>query len=41
MEIQEPIYEYINDFLTKSIFYGNNKIELKKIENANKLFEEG
>ena len=45
MGITEPICVNINDFISKSIFYANNKTELKKlenkiVENANKLFEE-
>lgn len=45
MEITEPICSDITDFVTKAIFYANNKEELKKLENkigenSQKLFEE-
>ena len=45
MGILEPVCKDINDFVSKSIYYANNKTELKKLENkiaenANKLFEE-
>jgi predicted O-linked N-acetylglucosamine transferase (SPINDLY family) len=45
MDIMEPICYTQDEFINKSIFYANNKQELKKIENkiaknSHKLFEE-
>ncbi len=45
MGILEPVCYNQNEFVTKAIFYANNKTELKKLEsaiaeNAEKLFEE-
>ena len=45
MGIEEPICTNINELVSKSVFYANNKIELEKLENkiksnSSKLFEE-
>lgn len=45
MGIEEPICSNLNDLVSKSIFFANNKIPLEKLENkikvnAEKLFEE-
>ena len=45
MDITEPICTSIKDYVDKSIYYANNKTELRKIEekiiqNRHKIFEE-